>query len=233
MALSQRQVFSIDQISTRWGVDTDYVRNLVQTRQLAQAFMIFGPARLLMPNSFGTMQSHPDTITSPFQTGVLVSTLHKMPHLMEWPLTQVLRVFEFSGETPTGRLSLHQFRDHDRRGHLGWVIAFQERDALIVGREAMIVAFEDLMGYEAANGIDPVGPDGSQVTLHLRDTRKQRCRVVAEILWRRDPIATLIDVFRHEWIQKIACAGRPPAEKTFREWVKDLNPNRNPGRRPR
>lgn len=233
MALPQRQVFSIDQISTRWGVDTDYVRNLVQTRQLAQAFMIFGPARLLMPNSFGTIQTHPDTITSPFHTGVLVSTLHKMPNLMEWPLTQVLRVFEFSGAATTGRLSLHQFRDYDRTGDLGWVVAFQEHEAMVVGRDAIIVAFEDLLGYEMANRVASVAVDELQATRPLRDTRKQRCRVVAELLWRRDPIATLADVFRHEWIQKVACTGHPPVEKTFREWVKDLNPNRNPGRRPR
>lgn len=232
MALPQRHVFSIDQISARWGVDADYVRNLVLTRQLAQAFMIFGPARLLISDNSGTARSHPDTVVTPFQTGVLVSTLHKIPTLLEWPLAQVLRVFEFSGSVSHGRLSLQQFRDYDRAAHLGWVITFQERGATIIGSDVTIVAFEDLIGYEAANGIDQVRSDGPQATRPIRDTRKQRCRVVAEILWRRDPQATLVDVFRHEWIQQIASAGRPPAEKTFREWVKDLNPNRHPGRRP-
>lgn len=233
MALPQRYVFSIDQISARWGVDADYVRTVVLTRQLAQAFMIFGPARLIMSNSSGAARPHPDTSESPFQTGVLVSTLHKIPDLLEWPLAQVLRVFEFSGASPTRRLSLQQFRDYERTDHLGWLIAFQDRDSIIVGRDTIFVAFEDLMSYEVANDIERFDSEVSQVTPHLRDTRKQRCRVVAEILWRRDPNATLIDIFRHEWIQKIACSGRSPAEKTFREWVKDLNPNRNPGRRVR
>lgn len=233
MALPQRHVFSIDQISTRWGVDADYVRNLVLTRQLAQAYMIFGPARLIMSNSSGAARPHPDTSESPFQTGVLVSTLHKMPDPLEWPLAQVLRVFEFSGAIPTGRLSLQQIRDYDRTSHLGWVITFQEKGTTMIGSATTVVAFEDLVGYEIANGIDSVRSDGPPATRSVRDTRKQRCRVVAEILWRRDPDATLIDIFRHEWIQKIACAGRSPAEKTFREWVKDLNPNRSPGRRPR
>jgi hypothetical protein len=33
-------------------------------------------------------------------------------------------------------------------------------------------------------------------------------------------------------MQRIACEGKPPTEKTLREWIKDLNPNRAPGRRP-
>lgn len=32
--------------------------------------------------------------------------------------------------------------------------------------------------------------------------------------------------------QRAACEGKPPTEKTLREWIKDLNLNRAPGRRP-
>jgi hypothetical protein len=232
MALSERQVFSIDQISARWGVDSDYVLNLVLTRQLAQALMLFGPARLLMTDGSGAHRPHPDTAVLPFQTGILVSTLETMPNPWVWPLAQVIRVYEFSGAGPAGRLSLQQFRDNDLARTLGWVIAFEENKTTVVGRDTMIVSYDDLSGYEATNGIDPTRTNGSHLARHTRDARKQRCRVVAEILWRRDQAATLVDIFRHEWIQLVACAGRHPTEKTFREWVKDLNPNRKPGRRP-
>lgn len=91
----------------------------------------------------------------------------------------------------------------------------------------------DLQQYDAARGIQVASKAQQAENARLRDRRKQRCRVAASIAWRTNPSLTLTQVYRHPWVQEDACEGQPPTEKTFREWVKDLNPNRNPGRRPR
>ena len=232
MALRERHVYAIEQISARWGVDDNYVRDLVLTRQLAQAYMLFGLAKLNMVDSAGHMVPHPHTASGHFFAGILASTVHTMPDPLVWPLSQILRVFEFTG-VPAGRLSLLQFRDYDRSQQLGWTITFEREGTTIVGHNSTIISFDDLRRYEAANGVVGTAAAPPKVAQHFRDTRKQRCRAIAELLWRRDGKATLSDIYRHEWIRQVACSGSPPAEKTFRDWVKDLNPNRNPGRRPR
>lgn len=230
MALPEPSVFTIDQIANRWRVDSNYVRVLVQGRALPQAFIVHGSARIMMPADFGGFLPHPQTSARPFYTGVTVSTLHAPPTLTRWPLKAVIRVFDYSGPTePTGP-SLLQYRRYDKLHQMGWTLDFDPSDTIIVGRNPALVALEDLKHFEIANALDRRKP---RERLGARDTRMQRCRVIAELLWRRDPTATLVDIFRHEWIQKVACAGRPPTEGTFREWVKDLNPNRSPGRRPK
>lgn len=233
MALPERNVFTVDQIATRWRVDSDYVRATVQRRSLPQAFVVLGPARILMPAAAGGFLPHPQTRARPFRTSVTVSTLHSMPTLTRWPLKAVVRVFDYSGATEPAGPSLLQFRRFDKLFQTGWVLDFDPAETTIDGRDAILVALEDLKRFEQANAIDPSGRPKHLEPRHPRDTRMQRCRVIAELLWRRDPTATLVDIYRHEWIQKVACAGQPPAENTFREWVKDLNPNRSPGRRPK
>ena len=230
MALPEPSVFTIDQIASRWRMDNDYVRLLVQGRSLPQAFIVRGPARVLMPTGLGGFVAHPQTSARPFNTGVTVSTLHSPPTLIQWPLKAVIRVFDYSGPIEPAGPSLLQFRRYDKLHQMGWTLDFDPSETTVVGRDAALVALEDLKHFETANALDR---RRDRERCGTRDTRMQRCRVIAELLWRRDPTATLVDIFRHEWIQKIACAGHPPMEGTFREWVKDLNPNRNPGRRPK
>jgi len=57
------------------------------------------------------------------------------------------------------------------------------------------------------------------------------CRGMAKKLWEKDPTLTIPAMFKRPEIIKIHCNNYEP--DTFRKWVKDLNPNRNPGRRPK
>jgi hypothetical protein len=59
-----------------------------------------------------------------------------------------------------------------------------------------------------------------------------KCSDVAQNLWDEDPNITIADmIFNDEIIE--ACNGKVYAEKTIRNWIKDLCPNRSPGRRPK
>lgn len=230
--LPEPDVLSVEQVSSRWGVEVDCVGHLLMTRRLPQAYMLFGQAQVL----FGeyTCDGHPRSCAADitFRTGILVRTDYAPPDLFVWPLSQIVRIYEFSGPYAVGRLSLQQFLDYDRAAKLAWTVAFQASTTTILGHNPTYVALDDVRLFESEHGINHLD-DTHATPLTTRDTRKQRCRVVAEILWHRDPEATLPDVMRHEWIGTFACGGQLPTEKTFREWVKDLNPNRNPGRRPR
>jgi len=231
MIVPNRHIFSVEQLADRWGVDSDYVEQLIFTRQIAQAFVVSGPAKILSRDVSGAITIHPDTAFTPARTRVLVSTLHTMLDERVWPLSYVHRVYEYVDSQHVGKLSLEHYCEYNRSRHLDWKIEFQEPGFIISGHDRHLIAAQDITNFELAHDVEPLSPE--ERTKSARDSRKQRCRVVAEILWRRDPKATLRDIFAHEWVSDIACEGQVPLEKTFREWVKDLNPNRNPGRRPK
>ena len=58
---------------------------------------------------------------------------------------------------------------------------------------------------------------------------KIACREMAEKLWKKDPTLTITAMYNHTEIKKIL--NNKYIDKTFRNWVKDLCPNRKPGRR--
>lgn len=231
MALPERHIFSIERIADRWRVDAAFVNELVRTRQLPQAFLISGSARLLIRGGSGSIVQHPAPRIEPVRARLLVSAPHTMPNDFRWPLSQVRRIYEFVADDRFGRLSLKQYCDQDRAKSLGWAIEFDQGRSILDGHDNPLVELGDLLEYEVVNRIGHASAKERAESGRLRDSRRQRCRVAAAIIWKNDPKATLVRVFRHEWVQEIACEGRPPTEKAFREWVKDLNPNRNPGRR--
>ena len=59
-----------------------------------------------------------------------------------------------------------------------------------------------------------------------------QCRKVAKKLWEDDPSITIADMIINDEIAE-ACEGKTYAENTIRNWIKDLCPNRKPGRRPK
>lgn len=61
---------------------------------------------------------------------------------------------------------------------------------------------------------------------------RNRRRGFAQRLWAKHPAMTILDMTRHEDITQFGCEGKEYSEKTIRNWIKDLCPNRNPGRRP-
>ena len=60
---------------------------------------------------------------------------------------------------------------------------------------------------------------------------KIECREVAKNLWKKDSTLTIADMPMKDEITE-ACEGKIYAEKTIRNWIKELCPNRSPGRRP-
>lgn len=76
------------------------------------------------------------------------------------------------------------------------------------------------------------GKEEEHVFQNINQRHKERCRAVAECIWLRHPTMTIEDVIYHDEINGIACENRNYAAKTLREWMKDLCPNRQPGRRP-
>ena len=231
MDLSVRHVFTLEHIADRWRVGTLHVHELVYSRQLPQAFVISGPARLVIQHPSGKSVPHPGLELPAARTRLIVSAQHTMPDEFCWPLQQVRRIYEFVGGDQLGRLSLLQYCDYDRCRQLGWSIRFEPEHTTIEGRDTVLVSLKDLLEYESRWNIVPASERERQESARLRDNRRQRCRVAAAIIWQDDPGATLPQVYQHDWVQLLACEGQPPTEKSFREWVKDLNPNRSPGRR--
>ncbi|MDE0853586.1 MAG: hypothetical protein OSA97_04115, partial [Nevskia sp.] len=128
MALPECGVFTIEQIASRWRVDREYVRILVAGRGLPQAYIVHGPARILMPAAAGGFQPHPQTLAKPFQIRVTVSTLYSMPSLTRWPLRSIIRVSDYSGSLEPSGPSLLQFRRFDQVLILGWILDFDSHE---------------------------------------------------------------------------------------------------------
>jgi hypothetical protein len=69
-----------------------------------------------------------------------------------------------------------------------------------------------------------------KLTPHQR--RREECCRIAERLWNKLPDMTIVEMYHHDDI-KAAFESHPYGLKTFRNWVKELCPNRSPGRRPK
>jgi hypothetical protein len=74
-----------------------------------------------------------------------------------------------------------------------------------------------------------------EVEIKLRPSQKhrERCRAIAELIWQSNPDITIEDMAYKDEINGIACEGKSYTPKAIREWIKDLCPNRKPGRRPK
>ena len=62
---------------------------------------------------------------------------------------------------------------------------------------------------------------------------KEQCQKVAKSLWKKNPTITIADMIQQNEITIEACEGKDYTEKTIREWINDLCPDRSPGRRPK
>jgi hypothetical protein len=68
--------------------------------------------------------------------------------------------------------------------------------------------------------------------LRPNQRHKVECRAIAKELWTKDPTVTITAMIYSNEING-AFNGRVYAERTIRDWIKDLCPNRSPGRRPK
>ncbi|MCB1737474.1 MAG: hypothetical protein KDI42_05065 [Gammaproteobacteria bacterium] len=82
--------------------------------------------------------------------------------------------------------------------------------------------------YEARTGITGTSPD----PLKKPERMKERTRAIAALLWHDNPEITIAAMCKRSEIVRIALEGERRSCETIRQWVKDLAPNRSPGRRP-
>ncbi len=68
---------------------------------------------------------------------------------------------------------------------------------------------------------------------NVNQRHRERCRTMAEYFWQQELTLTIEDMIQNDAINGIACEKRIYSEKTLRNWIKDLCPNRKPGRRPK
>jgi hypothetical protein len=74
----------------------------------------------------------------------------------------------------------------------------------------------------------------TQTGKKLRPVQRHKieCRRIAAELWNKDPSITIEDMVRKDEINSVS-APKIYGKKTLRNWIKDLCPNRTPGRRPK
>lgn len=72
-------------------------------------------------------------------------------------------------------------------------------------------------------------PGKGKLKLRPDQLHKKQCREVAERIWLTHPDTTITAMIKHEEITKII-GERGYIDKTLRNWIKDLCPNREPGR---
>jgi hypothetical protein len=68
--------------------------------------------------------------------------------------------------------------------------------------------------------------------LRKNQIHRANCRNAALKLWNEHPNITIADMILRDEIAR-ACDGKVYAEKTLRNWIKDLAPDRSAGRRPK
>jgi hypothetical protein len=95
----------------------------------------------------------------------------------------------------------------------------------------------DIEGIESQYGFEPKEDSGVSKQRKPRPSRvaKERCREVAAKIWEEDPDITIRGMSERPEILEVT--KRPDGlyylERTIRGWIKDLCPNRSPGRRPK
>jgi len=96
-------------------------------------------------------------------------------------------------------------------------------------------SFASFESWELYPGTEK-NPDKASIKPNARSKRldeiKTKVRAKAEELWRNDPSITKADMAMHDEINSIPGASKM-AEGTLQNWIKDLNTNRKPGRRPK
>lgn len=68
-------------------------------------------------------------------------------------------------------------------------------------------------------------------TLRNNQRHRERCRALASLIWSKEPNITIADMSLRDEIVTFGCEGTMYSEDTLRDWLKDLCPNRSPGRR--
>lgn len=79
--------------------------------------------------------------------------------------------------------------------------------------------------------------EGQKLEAYIKQStfRRERCRAIAALLWSQEETKhlTLEDMAKRTEFLQIGCQGTRYKHDTIKEWIKEQNPNRGPGRRPK
>ena len=233
---------TVQQIAARWNMDILDVHQLILTGRLTQSFLLSGLATVARYKSDLTRETHSVSQVAPAAVRVLTQGISGTQR-STWTLADIQDVYECTSEGIDRSQDLKDLCLDEAAAASGWILDFEPDSLQIIGEDSFQQATRTLRGstlissaavaefeaYESPSS-GHRGPSQVPPTTPV-DTRRQRCRLAVQVLWERDPKMTVPALYRSECIQRIACGGQPPTEKTFREWVKDLNPDRSAGRR--
>jgi hypothetical protein len=131
-----------------------------------------------------------------------------------------------------------RFKEALSRDHLGWKCCPMPQDKKEATRlldllTESLYRMDDVSKIEAERRQTRLIGEGSQLLgkgQRPSQIHKMKVRAIAAELWKQKPSITIADmIFRNE--TALACDNRTYTEKTLRQWIKDLCPNRFPGRR--
>ena len=123
---------------------------------------------------------------------------------------------------------------------VGVPMDFSEIEQLLstgcINESDLLFKVDDVERFEKEHGIKPTDKAIGMPKKPKHDALcKQRCREIAEKVWKKDPTITIQAMIDMQEIVDASTRqdGRVYAEKTIRDWIKDLCPDRSPGRRPK
>lgn len=115
----------------------------------------------------------------------------------------------------------------------------REKSIFVVGETYLnrnsLRAYAESKGYRPKflfPGTRTTEPDKIK-SLRNSQTHRARCRAIAEILWAQRPDMTISEVIESDEITVNGCERIEYSLDTRRDWIKELCPNRSPGRRPK
>jgi hypothetical protein len=108
--------------------------------------------------------------------------------------------------------------------------SYYHRDEVYKRLSPQSVLAPDQEPFRPAQVADQVQTAVKQRKLRAEQKHRLACREAAEIIWKKNPNLTIEDMIQRDEISN-ACEGILYREKTIRNWIKDLCPDRKPGRR--
>ena len=103
-----------------------------------------------------------------------------------------------------------------------------ERNAI----DKMGFKLEEIELFEKSQKVGLLNGDNIETKPRPSQRHRKQCRLVAEKIWKDNPDITIEDMAQRDEINEVF-EGKVYADKTIRNWIKDLCPNRLPGRRPK
>jgi hypothetical protein len=95
--------------------------------------------------------------------------------------------------------------------------------------------FVDVIGIPLPSLLFPKGTENKDKKLRPSQKAREECKIIAKKIWEKNPQITIADMINHPNLLTNTTKkdGNLYAEKTVRNWIKDLCPDRSPGRRKR